>query len=369
MTIISRRVLSPAVLACALALSGCAAGGSDATVTSDETTSTEASPSPTMIASATPRISQSSPTAVPSSSPSFTSQEETAAAPEQTFTSPDGSFSFQYPAGWTVAAQQAEMSSGFERYGWVVNDAEGQSALSLTVETDVPPAGPPPLTVVMPQGPVPGVVDASGAAAQVIVSATPGHDGSSTSVGYGIASATGMAMDATRLQIPLGNGYRLSFGGGESLGPDDQVNLEAEASRLAASPRFRNEILPLLKSVTATPSVAGGGSTGGATPDSGGGISFVAPEITEATCVGGRYSYDNLQGLSCDEAKAVLQEVSDTGTPFGARGRETTEYACFWGSLGEKAAGHADVTCRHQSEPGISLDAYFLRPVISGDSS
>ncbi|WP_152609291.1 hypothetical protein [Kocuria rosea] len=369
MTIPFRRVSAPAVLACALALSGCAAGPLDSTAASNETASAEASSFPTMTASAAPTISQDSPTDLPSSSPTPTAQAETAAALQQTFTSPDGSFSFQYPAGWAVAAQQTESSAGFERYGWIVNDAQGQSALTMTVETDVPPAGPPPLTVVMPQGPVPGVVDASGAAAQVIVSATPGHDGSSTSVGYGIASATGMAMDATRLQIPLGNGYRLSFGGGESLGSDDRVNLEAEASRLAASPRFRNEILPILKSLTATPSVAGGGSTGGATPDSGGGISFVAPEIAEATCVGGRYSYDNLQGLSCDEAKAVLQEVSDTGTPFGARGRETTEYTCFWSSLGEKAAGHADVTCRHQSEPGISLDAHFLRPVISGDSS
>ena len=99
-----------------------------------------------------------------------------------------------------------------------------------------------------------------------------------------------MAMDTTRLQIPLGNGYRLFFGGGESLGLDNQVNLEAEASRLAASPRFRNEILPILKSVTATPSGAGNSSAGGATPGSGGGISFEAPEITEATCVGDRYS-------------------------------------------------------------------------------
>lgn len=369
MTIIFRHVLSPAVLSCALALSGCAAGGADETVTSNETASAAVTPSPIMTASATPTVSQDRATALPSSSPWSTPQEETAATPEQTFTSPDGSFSFQYPAGWTVAAQQTETSPGFERYGWVVNDTEGQSALMMTVETDIPPAGPPPLTVVMPQGPVPGVVDASGATAQVIVSATPGHDGSSTSVGYGIASAAGMAMDTTRLQIPLSNGYRLFFGGGESLGPDDQVDLEAEASRLAASPRFRNEILPILKSVTATPSVAGGGSTGGANPDSGGGISFIAPEITDATCVGNRYSYDNLQGISCDEAKSVLQGVSDTGTPFGARGRETPEFKCFWGSLGEKAAGHADVTCRHQSEPGISLDAYFLRPVIGGDSS
>lgn len=91
--------------------------------------------------------------------------------------------------------------------------------------------------------------------------------------------------------------------------------MEAEASRLAASPRFRIEILPLLKSVTATPSGTNNSSAGGATPGNGGGISFVAPEITEATCVGDRYSYDNLQGLNCDEAKAALQDVSDTDTP------------------------------------------------------
>lgn len=367
MTIISRRVPFPTVLACALALSGCAAGQSDTTAASSETASVEASSSPTLIASATPTVSQDSPVAVPGNGSSSAPPKKTVSALGQTFTSPDGSLSFDYPASWAVVAQDAETYPDFERYGWAVNDAEGQLVLTMTVETDAPSAGAAPLTVVMPQGPVAGLVDATGATAQAIVSASTGHDGSHSGVGYGLASATGMAMDSTRLQIPLGNGYRVSFQGGEVLGSDDQVNLEAEASRLAASPRFRNEILPILKSVRATPSVDGK-SAGGA-PGNGGGISFVAPEIAEATCVGDRYSYDNLQGLSCDDAKSILQTVSDTGTPFGARGRETPEFACFWSSLGEKAAGHADVICRHQSQPGISLDAYFLRPVIGGDSS
>ena len=80
--------------------------------------------------------------------------------------------------------------------------------------------------------------------------------------------------------------------------------------------------------------------------------------------MGERYMYEDLHGVTCVEAKAILQVVSDTGEPIGARGQRTEEYHCFWSSIGEVEAGHPDVLCVDRSTGADLLSANYLRPVI-----
>lgn len=74
---------------------------------------------------------------------------------------------------------------------------------------------------------------------------------------------------------------------------------------------------------------------------------------------GVQYTYENLQGIPCEEAKAILQVVSDTGEPIGARGQRTAEYHCFWSSAGERDAGHADVICVHRADGTDLFEANY----------
>lgn len=266
----------------------------------------------------------------------------------QTFTSPDGSLSFQYPAGWTVMVPEGNSE---EISQWNLTDAEGLQVLSLTVRPneDMYKVSPPLTPTVIPQGQIPGAVDQIGTPTVAAVATSPGHSrGSDASVLYGMTSATGA--DPVFGDIRWGNGYLLSFSGHQMIGPNDQVDMPAEAEQFAASARFRTQILPVLQSLTATPvpgETGGGGTSGGPDPAAG------------AACAGVHYIYENLQSVTCQEAKAILQVVSDTGEPIGARGRRTAEYHCFWSSAGEREAGMADVLCRDRADGLDLFDAYY----------
>ena len=336
-----------AVLACALALAGCTSGEFATPSSNDSLASAPSTSSPLPTVDTAPET--------PTTSPSASVQNETAVALEQSFTSPDGALSFRYPTGWTVRAQLEETYEDSRRYGWTVHDTDGDTVLTLSVRTWTAPAGPPPVEALAPQGPVPGMVDGLGNPVQVVVAGTPGHDGSSTSLVYGIAAGTGA--DTTLFDLRWGNLYQLSFTGGQTLGPYEQVDLAAEAEKFAASPRFHTEILPILQSFTAGPAPTLSPSDENVAADDG------SPSA-EAACVGERYMYEDLHGVTCVEAKAILQVVSDTGEPIGARGQRTEEYHCFWSSIGEVEAGHPDVLCVDRSTGADLLSANYLRPVI-----
>jgi hypothetical protein len=267
---------------------------------------------------------------------------------EQTFTSPDGALSFGYPTGWTVTVPQ-DTSEEVRR--WVVSDAAGEQVLSLSVrpDEDMYKVSPPLTPIVIPQGQVPGVVDKLGTPAVAAVAASPGQSvGGNASVLYGMTSATGANPIFGDLQ--WGKGYLLSFTGHQMLGPNTEVDMAAEAEQFATSTRFRTQILPILHSLTAAtaPASVGQEAPGGSPAPT------AAPEgSTEATCVGLQYTYDNLHGITCQEAKAILQIVTDTGEPIGARGQRTPEYHCFWSSAGERDAGHADVECKALDAEGL----------------
>lgn len=338
-----RRLPAVVLLACALAVSACA-GDPVADSGTTEASATATTASPTTAAPSSPAESPSPAVPQPSAS-SPASDEETPVALTQTFTSPNGSLSFRYPEDWTVTVPEG---SPTEFSQWALLDAAGEAVLTLTVrpDEDMYKVSPPLTPLVIPQGQIPGAVDQFGTPTVAAVAATPGQSrGGSAGILYGMTSATGA--DPVFGDIRWGNGYLLSFTGHQMLGPNDQVDMAAEVETFAASTRFRTQILPVLQSLTAAPGTESDGESG--TSDSAAG----------ASCAGVQYTYENLQGITCDEAKAILQVVSDTGEPIGARGQRTPEYHCFWSSAGERDAGLADVICRDRIDGTDLFEANY----------
>ncbi|MFC9353252.1 hypothetical protein [Arthrobacter sp. NPDC057013] len=177
---------------------------------------------------------------------------------------------------------------------------------------------------------------------QAVVAASPGQDvGANGGLHYGMAAGTGA--DTTLFDLRWGNDYLLSFSGGQELGPNTRVDLKAEADQFAASPRFRNQILPIIQSLTAS-----------APP---------APSELTVSCVGARFTYQNLAGVTCEEAKSILQTVLDTGRPLGAGSQVTADYECYEASYVERNEGSPDMTCWARSDEGsrdyIVLEANY----------
>lgn len=346
MKIHSPRLPVAALLVCVLGLSACAGGAVDEAPSLGASSPTNPSAS-TTTAAPSPAQESASAIASPAADPSPTARAEPAVALSQSFTSPDGSLSFGYPADWTVTIPEGNSE---EVKQWNLTDAAGERVLSLTVRPneDMYKVSPPLTPTVIPQGQIPGTVDQIGTPTVAAVATSPGQSrGVNASVLYGMTSATGA--DPVFGDIRWGNGYLLSFSGHQMIGANDQVDMPAEAEQFAASARFRTQILPVLQSLTATPVP---GETGEGTPGA------PAPAVGTA-CAGVHYSYENLQGVTCQEAKAILQVVSDTGEPIGARGRRTAEYHCFWSSAGEREAGMADVLCRDRADGTDLFDGYY----------
>jgi hypothetical protein len=78
----------------------------------------------------------------------------------------------------------------------------------------------------------------------------------------------------------------------------------------------------------------------------------------QTACLGARFRYENILGLSCDEAIAVLDRVQKTGTTNGARNLETSNYLCFYASYGESRDGQADVICHSKDTDSLSFEAW-----------
>lgn len=81
-------------------------------------------------------------------------------------------------------------------------------------------------------------------------------------------------------------------------------------------------------------------------------------KVAQAGCLGARYRYEKIAGLSCDEAIAVLARVERTGAGNGARNLETADYLCFYPSVVESQNGQADVVCRSKASEAVSFEAW-----------
>lgn len=320
------------ILACLALATGCSNPGTG-NPTAEPSAAATTAPSPTETPAPSEKPSpaatkSSAPTPTPSPSPTV----EAAAPLSETFTSPDGALTFRYPAGWTVVETANQQSSENTAYrSWSVTSPDGQTTLDLGVTAGIAPIGSAPLTVILPQGGVPGAADHVARGARAVVAASPGQAlGGAGYLFFGMATDVGG--DTTMFGLPWGEGHILSFGGRRELGPSDQVDLGAEAQKFVADPQFRNEILPIIQSLTVSaPPPWGRTSSGGGQ--------------AAGDCVGARYTYQNLQGVTCDEAKAILQTVLDTGAPLGARSQVTPEYECYESSYVEQTDGLPLMTC------------------------
>jgi hypothetical protein len=81
-------------------------------------------------------------------------------------------------------------------------------------------------------------------------------------------------------------------------------------------------------------------------------------EVPQTECLGARFRYEKLAGISCDEAIAVLDRVQKTGTGEGARNLETDDYLCFYAGFVESRDGQADVICRSKTSDSVSFEAW-----------
>ncbi|MHA7209511.1 hypothetical protein [Arthrobacter sp. MDT1-65] len=183
---------------------------------------------------------------------------------------------------------------------------------------------------------------------QAVVAVAAGHaPGGNGALVYGAAVP---GTDTWQFDFGWDNYYSLSFSGSRMLGSTDRTDdLTAAADQFTASSEFRSQILPIIQSLTASAAPAPGG---------------VAPEAAgESTCGGARFVYENLQGVTCEEAKFVLQEVLDTGAPQGARSRITDDFECYETSYVERTEGLPDMTCWALTDEGLRdypiLDANY----------
>lgn len=86
-------------------------------------------------------------------------------------------------------------------------------------------------------------------------------------------------------------------------------------------------------------------------------------EIANTECVGAKFLYEDLFGISCDGAKSILQTVLETGAPLGARSQVTADFECYESSFVEQTEGISDMTCWARDDEGqrdhIVLEANY----------
>lgn len=251
-------------------------------------------------------------------------------AAEQTFTTPDGSLSFTYPATWSVATVPDQPNS------YALADASGGERATLRdrVET-LPSIGVPYGTDTGFRAAVPGIKGTS-----VVVQGTFGQAVGSQAAAYALATdGSTEPIGRAAIEVPAG-GYSVMFHGMTPLKtptvPPSEAELLASATAFANSPEF-GETAKVLASLTLHPD-----------------------KVQTVGCLGARYKYLKLNGISCDDAKATLDRVEKTGKGSGARNMETTDFICYYAGAGEKKSGQADVICRNKANPeGTSFEAWL----------
>lgn len=120
--------------------------------------------------------------------------------------------------------------------------------------------------------------------------------------------------------------------------------------RPGSTQAVRHEILPIIQSLTASsPPTPGEADTsmGNETP------AEAPEELSASTCVGAKYTYENLQGITCDEAKSIMQVTMDTGEPAGARSHIIPDHECYESSYVERTEGSPEMLCWALDEDGL----------------
>ncbi len=270
----------------------------------------------------------------PASSPRPTPSPAPTPAPivpaEQIFTTPDGSLSFTYPATWRVTPVPDQPNS------YVVADASGGERARLSDRVEALPF------IGIPYGTDTGfrVAGRGITGTSVVVQGAFGQAVGSQAAAYALATdGSTEPIGRAAIEVP-GGGYYVMFNGMTPLKtptvPPSEAELQASATTFANSPEF-GETAKVMASLTLHPD-----------------------KVQVAGCLGARYKYLKLNGISCDDAKATLDRVEKTGKGAGARSTETTDYICFHASYGEKQSGQADVVCRNKATPeATSFEAWL----------
>ena len=286
-------------------------------------TSEDSAPSATVVDTKT-----ISPTAANSATPSPTLSPTPVVPAEHTFRTPDGSLSFTYPANWSVAAVTDQPNS------YAVTDDTGNERVTLRDRVETLPV----LSVTAGidtgfRAAAPGVSGPTGQGVTVMVQGTFGQAVGSQAAVFALANdGTNEPIGRAAVEVPAG-GYYVMFGGMIPLetptNPPSDAELLASATAFADSPSFA-ETSKVMASLTLHPD-----------------------KVQVVGCLGAKYKYLKLDGISCNDAKATLDRVEKTGTGTGARNMETTDYLCFYASFGDKQTGQADVTCYNKSNPQV----------------
>lgn len=319
---LKQKVTTALIAALALSLAACTSGG---TTAADATTASQSSGPTSAPATTMPSVVSTSPTASAptSSAPAVT-----------TFTTADGSLSFDHPPTWTVLPVQDQPNS------FAVIDAVGKErAVLRDKQAELPYLSIPGDLDTGQVWPVPGIKGPGGQDVALLLQATYGQAPGSQAAYFGLKfNGSNEPLGRAAIEIP-GGGYYVSFGGSEPLemgsGVPNENDLVAATQAYGASAEFK-ETAAVIASLTLHPG-----------------------KVQPVGCLGASYRYENIQGVSCDEAKAILDTVQKTGTGVGARSMETAAYICFYASAGESQSGQADVICRSKQSPeAINFNAW-----------
>ncbi|MFI7742933.1 hypothetical protein [Kocuria rhizosphaericola] len=221
-------------------------------------------------------------------------------AATRTFTTPDGAYSFEHPAEWTVTEDPSQVGV------YAVRRSDGALMAGLATGGPADPVASPvyPITSYT-SVEVPGLVGPLGRTMSAAVGLYPGHSIGSEAIAYGLAD--GGDPTANYGRVRSADASFLYFGGTKKIGNGSTMLSEDAVRREMAAYTASTEgrtVLAMLSSLTVDPSVTG------------------------RACQDGHYVYTDLQGLGCDDAQDIVNELRSAGSAEGENFVASDHYFC-----------------------------------------
>jgi hypothetical protein len=250
---------------------------------------------------------------------------------EKVYATRDGSLSFVYPTTWQVTQ---EPSNGGDVYS--IKDASGAvrgmlrdkqlGLANLSVPVGIDSGY---------RANVPGIRGPNGEDVELLVQGSPGQSPGNATAIYAI-STVGSREPIGRASVEVRQGgYYIEFGGSLPLTEytGDNQGLMKAVKLFSESPEFQetSRVMTSLK--------------------------LNVDKIRRLGCLGFKYRYDNISGLSCDQAIAILDRVEKTGIGNGARNLETLDYLCYYSSATALQDGFPDVSCHNKQSENVGFEA------------
>ncbi|MGQ1798872.1 hypothetical protein ACT4S5_17295 [Kocuria oceani] len=251
---------------------------------------------------------QGAPAATPSAaaqeSPSHEVAPRLAADPEsamtRAFATPDGAYSFEHPAEWTVTEDPSQAGV------YAVRRGDGALMAGLAIGGPADPVASPvyPATSHTSVG-VPGLADPLGRTMTAVVGLYPGQSIGGEAIAYGLADGGDSTANYGRIRSADGSfvyfGGTKKIGNGSTMLSEDEVRREVAAYTASAEGR---SVIAMLSSFT------------------------VHTSVTGSACRDDTYIYIDLQGLGCDDAQNIVDELSLAGRAEGENFVTSDRYFC-----------------------------------------